>query len=305
MHRHYPWNERECFIASGSSFFPAARTLELAEALAEGPPYQGYKYRFEDAFLGSTIVQTTNRDEVMLRVWEPPEPNGVYVIGGDPSGGGGGDANDHAIEVFRCYADRLVQVAEFHSNKPLTYQFAWVLSHLCGAYRDHVANIEVSGVGAAVIPEVRNLRQLAQRGIIQAEAGSDSILNMVGSVRWFLYNQDNKQAVYSALRDSLMLRAIELRSIRLVKELQAIVEDEGWLGAGPDTGENDDLVSATTLAHHTWVEWRRAGLIARNLTWDSVKGDPPPANAGTVLSFAFSEHIRAINARAGRRKEVF
>jgi hypothetical protein len=322
MLRHYPWNERECFIASGSSFFPSARTLELAEGLAEGPPYQGYKYNFEDAFLGSSIVQTTNKDEVQLRVWEPPEPSGVYVIGGDPSGGGGGDANDHSLQVLRCYADRLVQVAEFQSNKPLTYQFAWVLCHLCGAYRDHLANVEVSGVGAAVIPEVRNLRQLAQRGIIQAEQGSDSILNMVGAVRWFLYkradtlggagnvinwktNQDNKQAIYSALRDSLMLRTIELRSIRLVKQLQAIVEDEGWLGAGPDTGENDDLVSAVTLAHHTWIEWRRPGLIARNLTWDSVKGDPPPQNAGTVLSFAFSEHIRRINQQAGRRKEVF
>lgn len=322
MLRHYPWNERECFIASGSSFFPAARTLELAETLAEGPPYQAYRYNFEDAFLGSTIVQTTNRDEAMLRVWEPPEEKGVYVIGGDPSGGGGGDANDHAIQVLRCYADRIVQVAEFQSNKPLTYQFAWVLSHLCGAYKDHMANIEVSGVGAAVIPEVRNLRQLAQRGIIQAEQGSDSILNMIGAVRWFLYkradtlggagnvinwktNQDNKQFIYSALRDSLMLRTIELRSIRLVRQLQAIIEDDGWLGAGPDTGENDDLVSAMVLAHHTWQEWRRPGLIARNLTWDSVKGDRPPANAGTVLSFAFSEHIRKINQQAGRRKDVF
>jgi hypothetical protein len=197
-----------------------------------------------------------------------------------------------------------------------------VLCHLCGAYRDHLANIEVSGVGAAVIPEVRNLRQLAQRGIIQAEAGADNILNMVGAVRWFLYkradtlggvgniinwktNQDNKQGIYSALRDSLMLKQVEFRSIRLVKQLQAIVEDEGWLGAGPDTGENDDLVSAVTLAHHTWIEMRRDGLLARNLTWDSVKGDPAPQNAGTVLSFAFSEHIRRINQQAGRRKEVF
>ena len=130
-----------------------------------------------------------------------------------------------------------------------------------------MANIEVSGVGAAVIPEVRNLRQLALRGIIQADNNADSILDMVGAVRWFLYkradtlggvgnvinwktNQDNKQAIYSALRDSLMLRQIELRSIRLVKELQAIVEDQAGL-AWADTGENDDLVSAATLAHHT------------------------------------------------------
>ena len=30
----------------------------------------------------------------------------------------------------------------------LTYQFAWVLAHLCGAYRDHICNVEVSGIGA-------------------------------------------------------------------------------------------------------------------------------------------------------------
>ena len=113
--------------------------------------------------------------------------------------------------------------------------------------------------------------------------------------------------VYSALRDSLMLRRIELRSIRLVQELQAVVEEDGgWIGAGPDTGENDDLVSATVLAHHTWREWRQAALIARSLTWDSVKGERPPANPATVLSFAFSEHIRKINQKAGQRKqEVF
>ena len=102
-----------------------------------------------------------------------------------------------------------------------------------------------------------------------------------------------------------MLRRLEVRSIRLMKQMQAIVEDEGWIGAGADTGENDDLVSATVLAHHTWIEWRRAGLIARNLTFDNVKGERPPQDAGTVLSFAFSEHFRKINAKARERREVF
>ena len=53
MSRHYPWHERECFIASGSHFFPAARTLEIGEALAAGAPYKGYRYIFEDKFLSS------------------------------------------------------------------------------------------------------------------------------------------------------------------------------------------------------------------------------------------------------------
>jgi len=322
MLRHYPWHERECFIASGSGFFPAQRTLEIGEALATGAPYQGYKYIFDDKFLGSHIEQVKDRDEAMLKVWEPPEPGGIYCIGIDPSGGGGGDANDHAIEVLRCYSDRVVQVAEFKSNHPLTYQLAWVLAHLAGAYRDHLANLEVTGVGAAVIPEVKNLRQLAERGMLMGEKEAQGILNMIGAVRWFLYkrpdtlggagnviawkaNADNKYQTYSELRDSLMLRRIEIRSTPLIQQIQAIVEDDGWLGAGPDTGQNDDLVSALVLAHHAWIEWRRPMLVAKGMTWDSVKGERPPQNAGTMLSFAFTQHMQMINRKARERREKF
>jgi hypothetical protein len=185
-----------------------------------------------------------------------------------------------------------------------------------------LANLEITGIGAAVMPEVRNLRQLAERGILQANPQSDNVLDMIGSVRWFLYkradtmsgagnvvnwktNQDNRHMIYSELRDSLMLRRLELRSVNLVRQLQAIVEDEGWIGAGPDTGEQDDLVSALVLAHHTWVEWRRPGLVARNLTWASVNAERPPADPGTMLSFAFSQHFQKINQRARMRREQF
>lgn len=323
MLRHYPWHERECFIASGSGFFPAQRTLEIAEQLSpSGPPYKGYRYTFDEQFLASKIEQVADPEEAMLKVWEPPEQQGIYVIGIDPSGGGGGDSDDHAIEVLRCYADRVVQVAEFRSNKPLTYQIAWVLAHLAGAYRDHLANLEVTGVGAAVLPEVRNLRQLAERGILQGAPGSEKILDIIGAVRWFLYkradtlggagnviawkaNSDNKHQTYSELRDSLMLRRLEIRSPILIAQMQAIIEDEGWIGAGPDTGENDDLVSALVLAHHAWVEWKRPMLVARNATWDRISGERPPADPAAMLSFAFSQHMSMINRKSRERREKF
>jgi hypothetical protein len=323
MFRHYPWTERECFIASGAGFFPAKRTLEIAESLGPAsPPYRGYSYSFDEKFLASRIDLVTRPEDAMLKVWEPPEDKGIYCIGIDPSGGGGGESDDHAIEVLRCYADRVVQVAEFQSNRPLTYQLAWVLAHLAGSYRDHLANLEVTGVGAAVLPEVRNLRQLAERGIIAGGPESEKILDYIGAIRWFLYkrpdslggagnviawkaNSDNKHQIYSELRDSLMLRRLEIRSPKLISQMQSIVEDDGWLGAGPDTGENDDLVTALVLAHHAWVEWRRPMLVARRYTWDSIKGERPPQDMGTVLSFAFSEKIAAINRKSRIRKEVF
>lgn len=321
MLRHFPWHEKECFIASGSHFFPAKRTLEIGEALATGAPYKGYRYIFDERFLSSRIEQTTDSDSAMLRVWEPPVDGATYAIGIDPSGGGSDEADDHAIEVLRCYADRVVQVAEFQSSQPLTYQLAWVLAHLGGAYRNHVANLEITGIGAAVMPEVRNLRQLAERGIIQGNPTGNKITDIIGNVRWFLYsrvdslggagnvinwktNADNRAMIYSEVRDSLMLGRLEIRSLRLIQEMQAIVENEGWIGAGPDTGEQDDLVCALALAHHTWIKWHRDGLMARNYTWKSVN-EPPPKDPGTVLSFAFSQHFQKIHVKARQRHEQF
>ena len=326
MLRHYPWHEKECFIASGSGFFPAARTLELAEALASGVPYQAYSYTFNDKFLDSRIEQTKDSDTAMLRVWEPPEPGGYYAIGCDPSGGGGGDSDDHAIQVLRCYSDRIVQVAEFQANKPMTYQLAWVLAHLCGAYKNHICNLEITGVGAAVPPEIRNLRQLAELGLFNATPGlDDQILAMIGCVRWFLYrrqdtmggggnvnnwktNADNKAMIYSSLRDSLMLKHLELRSYRVVAQMQAVVEDQGYIGAGPDTGEGDDLVSALVLAHWAWQEPMygfRTGLVARNVTWESVKGDREPQTPSDVFEHAFRNFFQTLNRRQREHRERF
>jgi hypothetical protein len=315
MMRHYPFHEKECFIASGSSFFPGARTLQLSEALAAGPPYQAYKYTFTEKFLESEISQVYDTDEAMLRVYEAPDPNGVYAVGCDPSGGGGDTADDHAVQVLRCYADRVVQVAEFQSNRPLTYQFAWVLAHLCGAYKQHICNLEVTGIGGAVIPEIRNLRQLADMGLMNAVPGfEDSIKALIGNVRWFLYtridtmsgagsvqhwktNHDNKAMIYSALRDSMMLSRVEVRSVRLMRQLQGIVEDAGYIGAGADSAEGDDLVSALVLAHWAWVQWQRPPLEARGWTYDALMGERPPQDAANVLSQAYTDFWRGLNRR--------
>ena len=172
------------------------------------------------------------------------------------------------------------------------------------------------------MPEVRNLVMLAQRGILQGDPALGPIADMIGQVRWFLYsrpdtmggpgniinwktNADNKYMVYSELRDSIMKNCIEFRSPRLVKQVQAIVEDQGWLGAGPDTGEGDDLVSALVLAHHTWIKYKRDGLLAAGHTWDRVHTEPPKGDPGTVLSYAFSQHMRMVWTKPKHQPEKF
>ena len=326
MLRHYPWTETEAFISSGSAFFPARRTLEIAQQLGDGMPYQGYKYLFEEDFLESRIEQTTNPDDAQLKVWEPPDPKGIYAIGIDPSGGGGGEADDHCIEVFRCYADRFVQVAEFCTNKPFSYQLAWVLCHLCGAYRDFgvtppVANLEVTGIGYAVMSEVRNLRLLAERGFLQPASSDDRILEMIGTVRWFLWkrpdtmsgmgnvtnfktNADNKEMIFSEFRDSVREKeprniVLDVRSSMLLEEMQAIVDDDGYLAAGPDTGMGDNRVMAACLAHHAWAREGgiRGSLLARGMTWRSVHEEAPPKGPAAVLKMAYMRQMDRMNQK--------
>jgi len=341
MDRMYPFTERECFIESGSSFFPAKRTLELAEALQAPLPMRAYRYTFDHDFLKSSLEPTRNAEEANLRVWEHPvndwsqqrldpdtkqplpvEPPGVYVIGIDPSGGGGGDSDDHAVEVFRCYADCLVQVCEFQTNRPLTYQIAWVLAHLGGAYKDHTAILEITGVGAAVPPETFNLRRLAEMGMLVSAPGADPIIDMIGAVRWYLYqrpdtyagggsvlhwktSRDNKAQIYSEFRDSLMLRRVEIRSPRLMKQLQGIVEDEGYIGASQDSREGDDLVQAAVMAHHPWHQRIRNDLLARGMTWDSVHRHPQFDNPNKAMSFIISQNMRGVWSKRQQREERF
>jgi hypothetical protein len=320
MWRHYPWTEQQAFVASGHSFFPAQRMLDVTAGLEARPLYKGYRYKFDEEFLKSTIEQVSDPNDAELRIWEPPDDLGVYAIGVDPSGGGGGDANDHAIQVLRVYADRAIQVAEYQSNKPLTYQCAWVLCHLVGAYQNHQANLEISGIGAAVQVEVDHLRRMAEAGMLTSLPGEDPILEMIGTVRWYLYsrpdtlsgfgsvqnwkmNNDNKAQIFSELRDGMMLRQLEIRSVRLAQQMRAIVEDDGWIGAGEDTGEGDDLVIALVLAYHAYAQRQRNMLIAQDWTWARMHEKPPQdEDLGKQLSRISTQMTRAIWQRADERR---
>ena len=187
MLRHYPWNERECFIASGSSFFPAARTLELAESLAEGPTYRAIATSSRTGFLGSSIEQTTNKDEVQLRVWEPPEAKRNVRHRRRSVGGGGGDAQRSRVGGFSM----LCRSASASRRVPI--EQAADLSVRLGSLRTcaeptrttwRTSKFGRRGRGAC--PRSATFGQLAQRGIIQAETTPTASSTWSGAVRWFL-----------------------------------------------------------------------------------------------------------------------
>src|SRR6202012_4993752 len=104
-----------------------------------------------------------NAKEVQLKVWEEPQTQAVYVLAVDPAYGRN-EANDRsAIQVMRCYADGMDQVAEYAWPLITTKQLAWVIAVIGGWFGSPEGSevqliIELNGPGQAVVDELNDLK---------------------------------------------------------------------------------------------------------------------------------------------------
>lgn len=190
MRQNYPSTAREAFIMTGRSFFPLQKIGSNIQAIHEAElPLKAYRYHMGQKFTATEIELLDSTKEADLRIWEEPNPNGSYVMGVDTAYGRE-DKDRHGIEVYRCYADKIVQVAEFCTGIPETYQATWAMAHLAGCYRNVIINLEVNGPGFAVMDELRHLKQLLDNRLIPGLSTSvGNIEDLFSSVRWFLYHK--------------------------------------------------------------------------------------------------------------------
>ena len=80
------------------------------------------------------------------------------------------------------------QVAEFATSEMNTYQFAWVIAHLAGAYKNSTLNLEVNGPGQAVINELKNLKRLASS--YGGTMGRD-LMDVFGSMSNYIWRRND------------------------------------------------------------------------------------------------------------------
>jgi hypothetical protein len=288
MNQNFPWTPEMAFITSGHSFFPGKKLAEDIRFLADAEcPMQAFGYQMGENFLATELVPLSSARDADLRVWEEPSPFGVYVMGADPAYGRSDDAANHCIVVYRCYADRLVQVAEYASGMPDTYQCAWVMSHLAGAYKNVWINLEVTGPGFAVMQELRHLKRLLDDGYLRNAASQAGLEDVFASVKWYLYhrpdqlgagyvygwksNLENKMTIMNQLRDAYTLRMVTVRSIPLLKEMERVTQKGSDISA--EGTANDDRVVASALACKAWTDWVRNPLISTGQTYDVVSAD--------------------------------
>lgn len=317
-----PWDDSEAFVLSGKSFFQIRVIMQDYDRLGgavTGQPvvYQGYRFWLGEDFwkaeienLGGDVLR---QREVELRIWEQPMPEGRYVIGCDPAGGSD-DRNDrHCVTVFRCFGDKLVQVAEYADNQVATRQCAWVLAYMAGIYRNCMINLELSGgYGNAVLVELNHLREMLRADIYSTRKawGGKDLSDFLDNARWYIYrkpdnptaagyiinwktNGDNKRQILNQFRDVHINGDLIINSKPLLEEMQIIVQDGSTIQASG--GQKDDRCIAACLATHAWIEHERSGLLMAGETYEAVmareSGEHP---TGDVINGIVQQYFRQI-----------
>lgn len=315
LQQNQPWIEQDAFLQSGYSFFQI-RVLNQhvqhidavnADADSRGERseygYDAYRYELGNDFWAMKLERITRREDrdlVELKVWEEPVVNGKYAIGFDPAYGRNEHKDRSAITVWRCFSDKMVQVAEFASHMVEVKQVSWVMAHLAGAYRDCIVNIDLIGPGRIVMNEWGHLRDQLKSEAYASFAKEREWDDALDNARWYLYARADstgsgaaynfettwrtKQEIMHQMRGAYMTKELVIRSKPLIQEMMIVVQDGNEIGAPESTSESckDDRVFATALAVRAWINWVRPSQVANDETYERItqeeSGEMSPAS---------------------------
>lgn len=278
----YPYHAKVAFQVTGAPFFNQTRLAEDIEyCTTRGVTFDGFKYELGDTWLTMKCIQVQDASQADLRIWERPVKGAKYAIGVDVAYGRSDTADRHCIQVYRCFADRIVQVAEWATSLPETRSVAWVLAHLAGSYRDCMINLEVSGPGIQVMDQITELRRQINFAHLRDLEPTFTAHHALEQARWYLFhrpdtpgggylynwrtNSANKQAMFNGFRDAYSTDQVIIRSVPLLQEMTTVIQKGVAIQARP--GKKDDRPFATGLALYAWANWIRPPMIAENRTY--------------------------------------
>jgi hypothetical protein len=276
MYQEFPPTEDYAFVMTGTSYFSNSRCTD-AMKVAKKMDCENYRYLMGANFQDLNVMRSTERLST-LKVWEEPVDTAYYVIGADPAYGSSDWADRFCIQVFRCYSDGLEQVAEFATAEMNTYQFAWAIAHIAGAYKNSTLNLEVNGPGQAVINELRNLKR--QASAMGNQMGHD-LMDVLGSMQNYIWRRNDtmgglsnslgwlttsssKERMLSYMKDYFERGMMDIYSLDTIDEMKTIVREGGTIEA---SGRNkDDRVIACALACAAYAEQLQPRLTAMKHT---------------------------------------
>lgn len=287
-----PPTEEYAFQLSGSKFFSSERvnqTYQYAAGKQDRNECIYFRYVFGLNFEDTQFIQCETEADIEMAdvtIWETPvraENNdgreGVYTLGADPAYGSSEWADEFCGQLMRCYADKVVQVAELAADHFTDQQFAWTLAHLSGWYGNTMLSLEMQGPGGAVFNELLNLKRRA--GTIPAgdpRAGAFDVLGRIRDYLWkkqdtitgnFAYqwqtNAKEKIRMMSTLRSYFERDTIIINSPRCVQQFRNIHRTGDKIGG--EGRAKDDLVIALAIGTIAWNDWIMLEMQAQQRTY--------------------------------------
>lgn len=286
MRQNFPWTEDEAFIMSGQAMYSSELLTNLMKVAKKSETPEAYQFAFGDKFEETDVRACAVRNGSLM-VWDQPEAGAIYALGVDPAFGASPDNDRTSIQVFRCYSDKLVQVAEFCSANAEPHQTAWITLYLAGAFGPangarSMINLEINGPGQWVASEMDKIRQ----NVKDAGGAPRGLQSWMGAIRAYLYRRvdssgkgfcrhwktdnNSKERMFGAFGQTLGLGQIEIRSSELVDEMKSVMREEGSITHGSHS--HDDRVIATGLAVVAWVDNMR--LVAAQSRQVSTSSGP-------------------------------
>jgi hypothetical protein len=278
-----PWDEEEAFQQTGAVFFGAEALTALTNNYVKKPVGR-FMYWAGQEFFDMRVYPANTARLTELKVWEEPEKDSSYVIGIDPAFGENENNDRSSIQVIKCYADGVDQVAEYAWPLVTTYQLAWVIASLMGWYGSFGSEVryilELNGPGTAVFNELRSLKAKIEGRLNFKEYEERGLQDIFRNVRTYIWTRaDSMGAGYNyhikttgqlkitlleRLRDFISSGILRVRSEAAIEEMKGVERDGDTIGA-PGSFK-DDRVLALSFAIHCWEEKARRTLIQGNRT---------------------------------------
>jgi hypothetical protein len=299
--------EHQAFVVTGAQYFTGRDLTEAHKVIAKDEMPQYLRVEIRHTMTDSQVLAVP-RKVSNLTVWAGPVEGAQYVLGADPAFGSSDWADRFAISVWRCYADRLEQVAEYCTPDGLPYSFAWVMAYLAGCYAPCAWNLEVTGPGAAVLGEIDNLKRQQFHG---TETDRRTMKNFLGGMKEFLYARPDqisrlptargtastlkeKRRYFDTYKGYFHRGMLGIHSRDLLEEMKWVTVEAGEAPRAAGR-RKDDRVIAACLACQMWHDKLRAMLMAKNATFTRTAATP--ARLPTVLEQIVARQQKLLGLR--------
>lgn len=273
------WTEIEAFQQTGAVFFAPEKLTDQTNKWGS-KKFKSYMYLCSDEFVDTKVLKAPNAHMVELKVWEEPvDHDGVYVLAIDPAYGENEKNDRSSVQVCRCFADGMDQVAEYAWPLIRTEHLAYVIAILMAWYSKNNNEVryilELNGPGMAVFTSIKSIKFQLENSRKIPEIRESGLEDCFRNVKTFIYSRQDAMGVGSnyhyktsgplkitlmeRLRDFLSSGKLHVRSLAMLEECNYVARDGDSIKA-PDSMK-DDRVIAMALACHYWDQTIKKTLI--------------------------------------------